>query len=506
MKPKVLLSVFFLFIAAAFHAQKIDQNFFEKADIFFSTHVNNGLLDYSKLKNNEDLAYLIDQIGNSTVEGQDENIQKAFYINAYNLLVINEVLKIYPTGSVQEKGGFFDRNKILIEGKRMTLTNFEKQKILKPFNDPRLHFVLVCGALGCPPITDFAYTPDALDTQIQKQTDLSLNNPKFIKEEDGNILLSEIFKWYASDFGGSKKEIINYINDFREQNLDQDAPVDYYSYDWSLNQVKKQVSAAELLARVNANRYIVSSTIPKGTFELKIFNNLYSQRTGSSESLTDRSTFFTTSTSFLYGVNNRFNAGLVMRYRRVRNSGIPSSPFDVFQGIQSGISRQGITALGPQIRYAPVPRWQNFSIQSNLAFPIGQDLSGSNTGQPWIDWSTVSWTTQFFNDRAIGNYFSLFTEVAIIWEGIGSSNWFSVPATAILSYTPTRKTTFYALTGFAPIAQIPFQFFTQAGVGGKYQFTPKVELELLYTLFTSQQLIDNDGDAQTINMGFRFNF
>ena len=114
----------------------------------------------------------------------------------------------------------------------------------------------------------------------------------------------------------------------------------------------------------NSSRYIVSSTIPKGGVEVKIFNNLYTQKTGSKENLTDRSTFFTTSLSFLYGLNNRFNIGFNTRYRRVKNDRLPSSPFSVLGGGEGVSARQGLTAFGPQIRYAPVKKWFRIALES----------------------------------------------------------------------------------------------------------------------------------------------
>ena len=508
MKMKLLASAIFILIFSTAKSQSIDSDFFDKLDEFLISTVEEGLINYSKLKTDDNLTKLIERVQDADLKSLDEITKKAFYINAYNLLVINEIVKIYPISSVQDKGGFFDRNKVRIAGEMITLNNFEKQRILKQFDDPRLHFVLVCGATGCPPITAFAYRPEALEQQLDTQTKIALNNPNFIKVAGDKIGLSQIFDWYAEDFGTDKKSIIRFINKYRTIGFDESVDLDYYAYNWALNDAKADISIV-VGEKTNSSRYIVSSTIPIGSIELKIFNNLYSQRSGSKDALTDRASFFTTSASFLYGVKPRLNLGFVTRYRRVDNSTLPSSPFDVLKKGREGFSRQGITAFGPQIRYAPIPKWGNFSIQSNIAFPIGKDLSGSST-QPYIDWGAVSWTTQFFNDRSIGSYFSFFTDIGIIWEDIGRFskgriNQFSTPATAILSYFPNRKTTFYALAGVSPYFRIPFDYFLQGGFGTKYQFTPNIELELLYTGFTNTYLLQTRGDAQTFNVGLRMN-
>lgn len=485
------------------------QDFFNEANTFFKQNVKNGLVDYAALNSN-DLQSLISQIKNADVGSSSSAEKQAFYINAYNLNVINQVVSLYPIKSVMDKGGFFDKQKINVSGESITLNELEKEYLLKPYKDARFHFVLVCGALGCPPITNFAYTPENLEQQLEKQTRLALNDAAFIKTSGGNIELSEIFKWYANDFGGSKSAVRSFINKYRNDKISSSTKLSYYTYDWSLNDAKVSFGLIDTPSKgTNASRYIVSSTIPKGSVELKIFNNLYSQKTGSEELLTDRSSFFTTTLSALYGLNNRFNIGINARYRKVRNNALPSSPFTVFGSGGEGSSRSGLTAIGPQIRYAPVPKWTNFSIQSSFVLPVGTDLAGSDT-QPYIDWTGPTWWTQFFNDFPIGNLFSLFTEVDVLLEDIGSTedghiNRLSTPVTAIFSVTPNSKLTVYTLGGFSPYWQSDFDYFYQIGIGSKYQFTPNVEIELLYTDFTNEFLANTSGQAETINIGFRFN-
>ncbi|MEM6964176.1 MAG: DUF547 domain-containing protein [Bacteroidota bacterium] len=512
MKNSITFIIALFLVAVTSFGQKIDTKFFNDTHAFLQKNVENGRVDYANLKNDKQLKSLIAVIANADVSGADDNTKQAFYINAYNLLVINNAAAKYPLQSVQDIPGFFDRKKNTVGGKSLTLNKLEKDYLLKPYKDARFHFVLVCGALGCPPITNFAYTPEKLEQQLELQTKLALNDPNFIKVNGNKVQLSQIFKWYTSDFGGSKRTILNFINKYRTNSIPTSAKVSYYNYDWSLNDAAKRTSDLGSTPAVgnNASRYIVSSTIPKGSAEIKIFNNLYTQRTGSEGNLTDRSTFFTTTLSALYGLTDRFNIGINARYRKVRNDRLPSGALSVFSNsLEDGESnRQGLTAFGPQIRYAPVPKWQNFSIQSSFVFPIGEDLAGSAT-QPYIDWNGATWWTQIFNDFPIGTNFSLFTEVDLLWEDIGGGadniNRFSTPAVVIFSYNPTKKISLYTLGGFSPFWQSEFDYFAQAGVGAKYQFTPNLELELLYTDFTNKFLQERGGQAATYNLGFRFN-
>ena len=516
-----------LIFAVAFNLQaqqKVVNTFFNDTDAFLKKHVSNNGVNYTAVKNDASLDALIKTIAEVDLTNVDAINKEAFYINAYNLLVINAAVKGYPLASVQDISGFFDSKKHTVSGEQTTLNDLEKDKLLKEYKDPRFHFVLVCGALGCPPITNFAYVPKKLDEQLEVQTRKALNDNAFIQTSNGeSVQLSQIFEWYPGDFGGNKKTAIEFINGYRENKIPAKVKVGFYSYDWTLNDSKGGGTANsdrvfDENAAANAARYVVSSAIPKGKVEAKLFNNLYTQRVGSPDELTTRNDFFSTNGSFLYGFTNRFNAGFDFRYRRVANSTLPSSPLGVLGNNADIDSRSGFTNFGPKIRVAPFPALKNFSFQSAYWFPLGDDLEGVYEGpdedrKPYIDWNGGSFVTQLFNDISIGSSFSLFTELDLWIEDIGQSveggetylNRVSTPASLIFSYFPNQKTTLYTLGSFSPFYnQEGDKYFYQFGLGAKYQFTPNFEIELLVTDFNGQNLNRNGGQASTFNLGFRY--
>jgi hypothetical protein len=508
---KSIIGTVAFILAIVFSSNAQTDAFFNQTDVFLKKHVRQGKINYQAAKTDANLNKLITQIANQDLSKLSGKTKQAFLINAYNLLVIKGASEVYPTNSVQTVSGFFDTKKHTVGGKKITLNGLEKDLLLKEFGDARFHFVLVCGALGCPPITDFAYTPAKLEQQKETQTQLGLNDPNFVKVNNAEtqVQLSQIFKWYSSDFGGNKATAIDFINKYRNTKISTDYKVSFYEYDWTLNEQTGSISTLEIEDNDgnSANRYVVSSAIPKGTVEAKIFNNLYTQkrRTGGKDSGFDaRETFFTSTTSILYGVTNRFNAGFDLRYRRVNSGDDSLSPFSVLGSQDDANNRSGFTNAGPKIRWAPTAKLPNFSIQSQFWIPIGSDL-GQTATQPYIDWDGSTWLTQFFNDFTLNDKFSLFTEVDITFEDIGGIDRFSTSAVGILSYFPTPKTTIYVLGNYTPRWQDGnTDYFAQAGVGAKYQITSDVEVELLYTAFTDKSLQENNGSAATYNLGFRF--
>ena len=64
--------------------------------------------------------------------------------------------------------------------KKLTLNELENTIIRPQFNDARLHFALVCGAVACPPIIKQAYTPQNIEQLLNQQTKAAINNSDFI--------------------------------------------------------------------------------------------------------------------------------------------------------------------------------------------------------------------------------------------------------------------------------------------------------------------------------------
>lgn len=209
--------------------------FFLKADDFFKEYAIQGNIKYNNLKQDRtELKLLVDFIGETSINSVEVYRRKAYLVNCYNLLVINAVLETYPIEKVADTNKFFKKNKHKVGKEMMTLDYLEYKVIFKEYEDPRLHFVLVCAAKGCPPIPSFAYTPGDLNDQINRQCQLALDNPSFLylEPETSLVKLSPIFKWYKEDFFPSVSE---FINAHRSEKIPMDFSLDFYDYDWTLN-------------------------------------------------------------------------------------------------------------------------------------------------------------------------------------------------------------------------------------------------------------------------------
>jgi len=219
-------------------AQNDLSNFTKNADVFFRNYVKEGKVDYEKIKKNPgQLKSLIDQIANEDLSLATKSEKKAFYINAYNIIVIQSVIQQMPLNKNWYKSGFFDKTKTKVAGESITLDVLQKERLFSIDKDETIHFALVCAAKGCPPLKNGSYQADKLDRQLDNQCVKSMENPRFIRIDPKNksISVSEIFNWYDVDFTRNGRTVLDFINIYRTNKIPQNYKVNYYEYDWSLN-------------------------------------------------------------------------------------------------------------------------------------------------------------------------------------------------------------------------------------------------------------------------------
>lgn len=501
--------------------------FIDQADAFFQKHVRQNRVDYKAIKSNpKELYTILDVLGTNPVPEAD---RKAYLINAYNIFVIAGIVEAYPVPSPQVIPSFYDAQNYVLNHEKMSLNELEKGLLFKEFPDPGLHFVLVCGANGCPPIINRAYRTETLSATIESQMRKALNSD-FIKVSDAEtkVELSEIFSWYTSDFGKNNKAVVVFINQYRTNPIPETYKIGFYPYDWNLNDVSGLVQANSNApsaggdTEINLQTFTPGSLLSKGQADYTLFNTMYTQTKADwlGQTFTGvRETFVTHLAQVTYGIskNKRINIGLDINFR---SSG--RSTDSTFAGIAPAFSyengpdsRVGITAIGARVRLQPFKAVSDFSIQSTLQLPTIEHPEGSSDPQLyWADWDRITWWNQFFYTKSFGD-FQLFTEIDLLFRfkkydtQIGMLD---IPMSVFFSYFPTNKITLYAMSQHVPrltnninpdVATdwvIPMNY-TASGLGAKYQISRGLNVELLYSNFWRGQ---NSGLGSTFNIGIKY--
>jgi hypothetical protein len=528
----ILLSSAFLISFFGSTQQSFD--FFNTTDSFLKKHCLNGKVDYQSVKSDTTLSTLIQHIESDAIPVGDE---KAYLINVYNLFVINQVAINYPVDSPMDDPSFFTKKYMNLNGEKISLNYLENEILRKDYADPRLHFVLVCGAIGCPPIVNFAYRTSMLEEQLNTQAKKSLNNSAFVyqKADDKSIYLSEIFNWYTSDFGKTNTDVINYINSFRSEPFDDSYRIKFYPYNWTLNGKSTVVRALESIdgeptpPSVSLQQFTAGSLLAKGKMDFTLFNTMYTE--SSQNWLGDRfsgyrTTFMTHQLQWTIGAtkNKRINVGLDLsfRYSGQSSDSTIGGLKTAFALKNTDSSRVGLTSAGIRLKFQPFKNVSDFSVQTTFLIPTIEHPEGKQpTAEDsrtlyWADWNRFTWWNQFFYTKSFGD-FQLFAEADLLFRFRSNESqigMLDLPVSAFLSYFPTKKITVYAMTQHVhrltnnitpndPIVTdwvIPSSY-TASGLGFKYQILSNLNIELLYTNFWRSR---NAGLGSTFNIGIKF--
>lgn len=211
---------------------------FEEINAFLINNVNDGRINYNALAlNDQNLSSLLSKIGATDLSGKSDNFKLAFYINAYNLLVIGQVLDHYPINSPMDVPGFFKENKFLVAGEQLTLDEIEFKRIVGPYKDPRIHFALGCAARSCPFLYDNAFTPEHIQEQLEFRAQLIIDRPNYVSVDKKAkvVTMNKIFDWYADQFVEDAGSLIAFINKYRFYKVPQNYRVKFEEYNWALN-------------------------------------------------------------------------------------------------------------------------------------------------------------------------------------------------------------------------------------------------------------------------------
>lgn len=182
-------------------------------------------------------AYLQTLSVNPPQSGWSADAQKAYWINAYNAFTVSLILENYPVQSIKDIGGVFkspwDKPFITIGVKNYTLNQIEHDILRKQFNDPRIHFAIVCASRSCPVLRREAFDASKLNGQLDEQTKIFLNDPSKNRVNAGQI--SKIFDWFKSDFTRNGT-LTDFINRYADSKMDPKISIQYLDYDWALNE------------------------------------------------------------------------------------------------------------------------------------------------------------------------------------------------------------------------------------------------------------------------------
>jgi hypothetical protein len=239
--------------AARAQARTFDHSAF---DALLRAHVRDGLVDYDAFRDAPAFKAYLDRLNAADPESLGRAEQLALWINAYNAYTIRLINKHGERRSIRNINKSFGMVKAYgpwqeklagVGGRAYGLDEIEQGIIRKRFQEPRIHFALVCAAMGCPPLRGEAYTGARLDAQLDDQARaFLLRSPAKNRVDVANrtVHLSPIFvgfRDYIQDFGGSEAAVGRYVARYFPPGPERallesgDFKVVKTGYDWTLN-------------------------------------------------------------------------------------------------------------------------------------------------------------------------------------------------------------------------------------------------------------------------------
>ncbi|MDP2214107.1 DUF547 domain-containing protein [Phenylobacterium sp.] len=176
-----------------------------------------------------------------------EKQRMAFWINLYNAETLRVVLDAYPVRSIRAirptlvSVGPWKAKTLTVDGERLSLDDIENRILRGGFGDPRIHYALNCASLGCPDLMARTWRGDTLAVDLDRAARAYVNHPRGVRITPRGLVLSSIYRWYRTDFGGGDAAILAHLATFADPSLravlDSRPGIVGYDYDWSLNDV-----------------------------------------------------------------------------------------------------------------------------------------------------------------------------------------------------------------------------------------------------------------------------
>jgi len=205
-------------------------------------------VDYAALRASADWRALVASLATSDPARLASRAERlAFWIDAYNVLAIDWIVRSEPVASIRDLGSLlrpvWNREAGRIGGRAYALDEIEHD-ILRKLGEPRIHAAIVCASVSCPSLAREPYRAETLDAQLDVALRGFLADARKgarLDPERGVLTLSPVFDWFEADFepaGGVLGFVRPHLPEETRAWLVRSegrVRLEYSDYDWSLN-------------------------------------------------------------------------------------------------------------------------------------------------------------------------------------------------------------------------------------------------------------------------------
>lgn len=217
-------------------------------------HVDaDGWVNYSAMsKNTEKLDAYMASLAAAPFDELSRDEKLTLLINAYNAFTLRLILDHWDDGKLQSINDIpaskrWKATRWTLAGETVSLNDIEHKRIRPNFKEPRIHFALVCAAVGCPKLRNDAYLAGRLDAQLDDQMRYSHTHDRWFRYDvkANHLELTKLYKWYGDDFKQQAGSVLNYVSSYSDElkkaiESGESPRVRYLDYSWKLNRIENR--------------------------------------------------------------------------------------------------------------------------------------------------------------------------------------------------------------------------------------------------------------------------
>lgn len=184
----------------------------------------------------------------------DDDRKKAFWVNLYNGM-IQEVLSKNPE-KYDNRDTFFKDNQMKVSGDSLSFDDVEhgiirnskvkwglgyipnifpgsyEKKFRTEEVDPRVHFILNCGAISCPPVHIFS--AENFNAEADKIAKAYLASVSTYKPDEEKLYTTPLIQWFRGDFGEKDDDLFPMFYGYEIVPAGEMPKIEYVEYDWTM--------------------------------------------------------------------------------------------------------------------------------------------------------------------------------------------------------------------------------------------------------------------------------
>jgi hypothetical protein len=155
------------------------------------------------------------------LEAFNRNEQLAYWLNLYNITLLDELVKIYPEKDLKKEltgnKSLLNQKVVNVSGVSLSLNDIQYGILAGNFdNDPKIMYGLYQGIVGGPNIRKRAYTGENVQRYLQDNAEEFVNSNRGTQDNDGDFEVSSLYERNAQYFPNFDPDLKTHLMRFIE--------------------------------------------------------------------------------------------------------------------------------------------------------------------------------------------------------------------------------------------------------------------------------------------------